>query len=662
MLKKFFRTVLVSVVSTASFTFAAEPVDPCEKPASLETTEVEGKTFYKIGTCGDLYKFADMVAGGETAINGMLTTNITVNTDVLKDGGLNTSKSGSFKSWTPIGTSEKPYNGVFQGYNFSVSGLFFDDNDADNVGFFGVIGQNASVCCMEILDSYFNGFSNVGGIVGTNNGSIADFINQGSVNGRSYVGGLVGGNGVGGNVAKGGNFGPVDGYEVVGGLVGVNSGKIVYSFNVGSVSGSDVVGGLIGYNEGDEVSSVYNAGSVGGMMSGAIVGLNEGTITNSYYNVDFPCEKCSVIEGVGLTTAQLASAPLPEGFDEDYWNLDKTVKKNDGTVRFFFPSSVNSDVSINGSLIAESADSGKVLLENGITVYAPAVLFPENNDQSATVFGYSKGPAATENLKNATVEYKRTFAAVGENLYSTVMFPFSADVPEGIKASFHQFAGMEYKDEKWQVVVNETKETSLTANTPYLVQVEEGETVNSITFTGATFEEVGGGTKSVLMSEGSPWKLVGTYEYKDWKRGDKDLGNVYGFAGTAGNASETVGKFGKVGAGAYIYPMRVYLEYSDSFAGRPAANGSKPAVTANTVADNANTVAALPEEIEVVMVKKDEKTGEETTKVIGSLNSRTGEIKFANDRWFDLNGRYLGNKKPTQKGAYYNNGKKVFVK
>ncbi|MCQ2063919.1 MAG: hypothetical protein MJY99_11360, partial [Fibrobacter sp.] len=108
----------------------------------------------------------------------------------------------------------------------------------------------------------------------------------------------------------------------------------------------------------------------------------------------------------------------------------------------------------------------------------------------------------------------------------------------------------------------------------------------------------------------------------------------------------------KVGAGAYIYPMRAYLEYTaPAPAGRPAANGVA-----------ANTVASLPDEIEVVIVDKDETTGEQTTRVIGKLDTRTGEFKFANDRWFDLNGRYLGNKKPTQKGAYYNNGKKVIVK
>lgn len=77
MLEKLLRFTLVSVVSTASFTFAVEPVDPCAMSASL--TKVSG--YYQIGSCGDLYKFADMVnnAKGEEVINGKLTKNITVN-------------------------------------------------------------------------------------------------------------------------------------------------------------------------------------------------------------------------------------------------------------------------------------------------------------------------------------------------------------------------------------------------------------------------------------------------------------------------------------------------------------------------------------------------------------------------------------------------------
>ena len=44
---------------------------------------------------------------------------------------------------------------------------------------------------------------------------------------------------------------------------------------------------------------------------------------------------------------------------------------------------------------------------------------------------------------------------------------------------------------------------------------------------------------------------------------------------------------------------------------------------------------------------------------IGALNTKTGELDF--DDWYDMNGRKL-NGKPTKKGLYINNGKKIVIK
>ena len=43
----------------------------------------------------------------------------------------------------------------------------------------------------------------------------------------------------------------------------------------------------------------------------------------------------------------------------------------------------------------------------------------------------------------------------------------------------------------------------------------------------------------------------------------------------------------------------------------------------------------------------------------GTLNTVTGEIRMG--RWYDLQGRKL-NSKPTTKGTYYHNGKRVIIK
>ena len=62
----------------------------------------------------------------------------------------------------------------------------------------------------------------------------------------------------------------------------------------------------------------------------------------------------------------------------------------------------------------------------------------------------------------------------------------------------------------------------------------------------------------------------------------------------------------------------------------------------------------LPESMDVVIVDSEGKSigG-------GTMNTVTGEIRM--DRWFDLQGRKL-NGKPTTKGTYYHNGKRVIIK
>ena len=113
-MKKMVRAVLLAVMAVFSTAvFAA----PCAMPETL--AEIDG--VYQIGTCGDLYKFAAMVNGGETGINGRLTADIDLN-------------GSDTKQWTPIGTAEKPYKGTFDGKDAEgnahvISGLYFSDEN-----------------------------------------------------------------------------------------------------------------------------------------------------------------------------------------------------------------------------------------------------------------------------------------------------------------------------------------------------------------------------------------------------------------------------------------------------------------------------------------------------------------------------------------------------
>lgn len=267
----------------------------------------------------------------------------------------------------------------------------------------------------------------------------------------------------------------------------------------------------------------------------------------------------------------------------------------------------------------------------------------------AVVYGESKQTLKIEEGDGFTVKgpvtIKRNFTANG---YSTVMFLFSMKASSISGATFYELLNVVMVEGEWVVSVSEVKDTQtevgiVKANTPYLVKTANASEL-VLDEGGYTFVPTEGTLHSV---ESNGWNLVGTYEYKKWDEGDDGIGKTYGFAGAKGNPSAQIGKFGKISAGAYIYPMRMYLE-KNAASGVRFANGAK---AKPNVAQDA--VALQPESIDVVVDGVDK-----GTTVIGTLNSRTGEFKAANDRHFDVMGRSVG-KKPAAKGSYYNKRKAV---
>ena len=274
---------------------------------------------YEISNAGQLYWFAGLVNGTLSGVtqnksaNAVLTKDIVVNKNVLKSDG--TVNDGTFKEWAPIGTGETSpnvYTGTFDGRNYTISGLYFNQENSYDIGLFG--RNNGKIANAGILDSYFYGTSKVGGVCGNNyTGTITNCYNTGSVSGLGTLGGVSGYNYTGsitncyntGNVSGSSGFvGGVSGYNYtgsitncynagsvsgngnVGGVTGINyTGSITDCYNIGSVSGSDDnVGGVNGYNDGGTITNSYNAGSVSGTERyvGGVNGCNEGTTTNCY--------------------------------------------------------------------------------------------------------------------------------------------------------------------------------------------------------------------------------------------------------------------------------------------------------------------------------------------------------------------------------------------
>ena len=268
------------------------------QPADLTTDkyDMDGDgskdAVYEISNAGQLYWFAGLVNGTlsgveqNTSANAVLTADIVVNKNVLKSDG--TVNEGTFKEWTPIGNtcngSYSPYTGIFEGQNHTISGLYFKQENTSEVGFFGYNGGKISN--VGILNSYFCGFSQVGGVCGYNSSTITNCYNKGVVDGTadgaSSFGGVCGCNlGILTNCY---NTGIVKGQLFVGGVSGDNNKTITNCYNTGIVSGQLFVGGVSGNNNGT-ITNCYNTGIVKGQsFVGGVSGNNSRIITNCYYD------------------------------------------------------------------------------------------------------------------------------------------------------------------------------------------------------------------------------------------------------------------------------------------------------------------------------------------------------------------------------------------
>jgi len=214
--------------------------------------------------------------------------------------------------WVPIGRENSSFNGIFDGNEFTVSGVYVNSTK-DYQGFFGYVGSSGAIKKLGAVASYIKGKSNIGGLVGANYGSmISNSYFVGMVTGEgglvgfngkestiinSYFSGEVIGkiNGIGGfvganlgTIINSNSSGKVIGEDGIGGLAGWNLGTVISSHSTSTVTGKREVGGLIGKNGIDKkVFSSYSTGAVTGEEDvGGLVGYNEGTISNSYFSDD----------------------------------------------------------------------------------------------------------------------------------------------------------------------------------------------------------------------------------------------------------------------------------------------------------------------------------------------------------------------------------------
>ena len=235
--------------------------------------------------------------------------------------------------------------------------------------------------------------------------------------------------------------------------------------------------------------------------------------------------------------------------------------------------------------------------------------------------------------KTCTVTYTREFTA---DKPSTVCLPF-AYTPQG-EEKFYSFTGINEDGGNYTADMTEVV-PPLVANTPYLF-MPTGDADFSGTYAIPS-------TIAAVTTTSGDWTFKGTYSTIEWT--DAPAEPTYGFSAQDANAGITQGQFVKVGSYVRIKPMRAYLQYNGSDS--QFINARSLTRAAATTSDD-----TLPETIGVRLISAN---GEVTG--IGSISTKTGEVTLDKGAWYSLEGKRFASK-PSQKGIYVNNGKKVVIK
>ncbi len=192
----------------------------------------------------------------------------------------------STTEFTPIGSSEEPFTGTYDGGGHVISGVTYNNSEQNYVGLFARIAEGGTVENLGLIQSSITGQDTVGGLVAYNNGTISNCFVDARVTGEDTVGGLVGASNTGAVIRDSYVRGSVTGSSYVGGLVGYNGGAVTTTYAAAYVvvpEDTNDVGGLIGFNEGTLQNSFVGLPLTmsSGSSHGQLVGGNDGTVSNS---------------------------------------------------------------------------------------------------------------------------------------------------------------------------------------------------------------------------------------------------------------------------------------------------------------------------------------------------------------------------------------------
>ena len=278
---------------------------------------------YIITKAEELEWFRDQVNSGQYSICAKIADNVEVIDLKNFCHAADASKKIDEQSWVPIGNSNKPYQGTFDGNGKTITNLYINASQV-NMGLFGYTYEgtiknltfeyanvtNTNSYAGVLVGNAFwrstlqnikisntcqiKGGNYTGGIAGELDGNASNCVNYATVQGKEDVGGLFGYySRTGNSMTACANYGNVTATSnTVGGLVGYySSGTIQDCANYGNIEGTNNVGGMAGYVSKGKMQNVFCYGNVSatnntkrvGMVCGySSKGVTEGMV--AYYS------------------------------------------------------------------------------------------------------------------------------------------------------------------------------------------------------------------------------------------------------------------------------------------------------------------------------------------------------------------------------------------
>lgn len=321
------------------------------------------------------------------------------------------------KFYAPIGTQKAPFDGVYDGQGYKITGVKANRSGEDNIGVFGVVAQNGTLVPViknlhiELMPSDANGANGILG--GTNVGGIVGKITSGIVENCSVaVGTVTGSNNVGGIAGSFTDskiincftqsdvsaFGDSKPYSA--GIVGfvtsaLNGAEISGCFASGSIyatptsaTGNDKSNsaGIVGYIENATGFVIDNCLFSGTTASGYGITAGNGSLNISYSITDCIDAGQNVAMSVGDKFDKIETAVAPSGTLTSSNVIKSGVYYDSALLKINTTNYPDSYTSLTGLPTSKLIDAHTITLGDGWKVKAGYYPVPEVSEITVTTY------------------------------------------------------------------------------------------------------------------------------------------------------------------------------------------------------------------------------------------------------------------------------------